>query len=91
MREFFQEYLSYESIKHDIAAMYMESFSAEEMDALADFNKTELGQKAIRLMPDLMARGAQLGVARLQENQSVLAERIQAESTRLQQLSEQQQ
>lgn len=89
LREFFQQYLSYESVKHDFAVMYMEAFTPEEMLELAAFNESELGRKANKLMPDLMARGAQLGVDRIQENQAVLTAMIQAESKRLQELSEQ--
>jgi hypothetical protein len=88
MREFFEEYMSYDSMKHDFVALYVELFTVEEMEALAAFNETPLGQKSIRLMPQIMARGAEIGIRRVQENQALLSEMIRAESERLQRLSE---
>jgi hypothetical protein len=47
----------------EIANLYARKFSAEEMKALADFYRTEIGQKFINAMPELTAEAIKLGNA----------------------------
>lgn len=46
-----------------IAILYAQKFSAEEMKALADFYRTPIGQKFIDAMPELTAEAIKLGNA----------------------------
>ncbi len=43
------------------AALYAERFTAGEMNAIADFYETEIGRKAMRELPALMAAGTEKG------------------------------
>lgn len=46
-----------------IAILYAQKFSADEMKALADFYRTPIGQKFIDAMPELTAEAIKLGNA----------------------------
>lgn len=51
----------------DMAALYAERFSAEEMKAVADFYRGGPGAKFIASMPELMQAGSQIGMAYTQK------------------------
>ena len=84
MLKFINKHMSYNSIKSELINLYAESFTAEELRDLTNFYKTPTGQKAIIKMPELMARGAQIGAMRVQSNITELQEMIKQESERLQ-------
>lgn len=85
-RRFFAKYLSYEAIKEDLAQMYMQSFSADELAQLSAFYKTELGRKTLETMPELMRKGGELGMSRVQAHLPELRTMIEAEALRLKSL-----
>lgn len=68
MSDFFNKYMSYESIKPDLIKMYTEVFTTQELKDLNAFYATPTGRKAMKVMPTLMTRGGQLGVKRVQDN-----------------------
>lgn len=68
MLEFFATYLSWDSLREEVGRMYAESFSAEEIRTITAFYRTPTGRKALELMPELSARGAELGQRRVTEN-----------------------
>lgn len=78
MLSFFYKHMSYDSVKDEFADLYAEAFTAEELQQIAAFNATEVGQKALRELPTLAAKGAQIGQRRVQENRGELAAMIQA-------------
>jgi len=82
-RKFFAKYLRYEAIKEDLAQMYMQSFSADELDQLSDFYRTALGRKTLETMPELMRKGGELGMSRVQAHLPELRTMIEAEAHRL--------
>lgn len=84
MMAFLNKHMSYESLKPDLIQIYSDSFTADELDKLNAFYQTPVGEKTIRLMPDLMNQGAQLGVSRIEENIGELEQMIVEESERLQ-------
>ena len=61
----------------------------KELKELTAFYETPTGKKTIEKMPQLMAQGAQIGAARVQENMAELQAMIKEESERLKHLSEQ--
>ena len=65
---FFNKYMSWASLEEDFLQMYTESFTEEELLALRDFYLSPVGQKSVRLMPELSAKGAMIGQTRVQEN-----------------------
>ena len=87
MRAFFQKYMSYKDLKPEMIRMYAEAFTKEELEEIRAFYATPTGQKTIRLMPELMARGAQIGSRRVRENIGELEAMIRQETERLQKQS----
>jgi hypothetical protein len=77
LRAFMQKYMSWESLKGDYARIYAEAFSEEELRQMIAFYRTPTGQKAISMIPELMAKGAALGQSRVQENREELQRMIQ--------------
>ena len=86
MMEFFSKYMNYESLKPQMVELYIETFSAKELQRINAFYQTPTGRKTIEVMPQLMGKGAQIGAQKVQANIAELQQMIQAESQRLQQL-----
>ena len=68
MRNFFTKYIGWDALKVDLAAMYMETFTEEELKAVNDFYITPAGQKVINSLPQLVQKRNQLAMQRLQQN-----------------------
>ena len=83
MIEFFNENMSYESIKPELIKIYSEAFTASELKEIIAFYSTDVGQKSIQKMPALTAQGAQLGATRVQQNIGDLQAMIEVEAERL--------
>ncbi|WP_419835011.1 DUF2059 domain-containing protein [Endozoicomonas atrinae] len=82
--DFFEQHMSYESLKPEMVKLYAEEFTASELRELNAFYQTPVGQKTIEKMPVLFARGGQIGVQRVQANIHKLEAMIVAEAERLQ-------
>ena len=54
------EELIWQKIESDIIALYVESFSLDDLNELITFYKTPLGQKMIEKMPAVMLRSAEV-------------------------------
>ncbi|WP_420457336.1 DUF2059 domain-containing protein [Rubrivirga sp.] len=76
MRDFLAEHLSFESLREDIVAIYVETFTEPELRDLSAFYRTETGQKSVRLMPQVMARSMALGQQAVVEHQDELERRV---------------
>ncbi|MCX2524907.1 DUF2059 domain-containing protein [Larsenimonas rhizosphaerae] len=72
MEQFFNDYVSFESIKPRLAALYASRFSADELNTLTDFYSTDTGKKAMELMPELMQEGAGIGQTQVMAHQDEL-------------------
>jgi len=68
MKAFLTKYMSWASLKDDMAKLYMAEFTESELNELAKFYQTPLGKKSIQKMPTLMAKGAEIGQKRVQEH-----------------------
>jgi hypothetical protein len=68
MRGFFTKYIGWDALKADLAAMYMETFTEDEIKAINDFYITPAGQKVINSLPQLVQQRNQLAMQRLQQN-----------------------
>ena len=84
MQQFFQKYLSYESLKSDFISMYVEAFTKDELTAINEFYATEAGKKAVKLMPSLMQKGGEIGQRQVQDNIQELQKMIKDEAERIQ-------
>jgi hypothetical protein len=83
MKEFFDKYMGWDSLKEDFIRIYMDEFTEAELRDMIEFYKTPTGQKAVMKTPVLAARGAELGQQRVQDNIDELIQMIQAEEKRL--------
>lgn len=83
MLTFFKKYMSYESLKPDIIRIYADAFTAQELKDIREFYGSKTGQKAIKLMPQLMRQGGEIGAKRVQAHIGELEEMIKAEAERL--------
>ena len=76
MLKFFNKYMGWESMKKDMAKIYTEKFTDNELKELTAFYQTPIGKKAAILVPTLAAEGAALGQKRVQENMLELQKMI---------------
>lgn len=70
MLAFLNKYMSWDSIKEEVIVMYSETFTAQELRELAAFYQTPLGKKALKKMPELVAKGAAMGQQRVQAHEA---------------------
>jgi uncharacterized protein len=84
--EFMNRHMGYENIKDDMAALYAEAFTQQELIQLAEFYKTPLGKKAMLTVPELMIKGGQYGEKKVSDNIAELQSMIAAEAKRIQAL-----
>ena len=80
MKTFLNKYMSWPSLKDDMAKVYMTEFTEPELNDLSKFYQTPLGKKTVQKMPALMAKGAEMGQKRMQEHLPELQAAIQAEA-----------
>ena len=70
--------MSWESMKEDFVQLYMEAYTQREIEDLLVFYATPTGKKSIRLMPELAAKGAELGQRRVYDHMPELQQAIGA-------------
>jgi len=77
-----------DSIIEKIKVLYAERFTEEELNELALFYETDLGQKMLHTMPELTQAGMQIGMeeagaqqGKLMEKMTAFQQRIAAENT----------
>lgn len=78
MRDFLIKHMSWASLKDDMISIYTAEFTEDELKELTAFYQTPVGKKAIEKMPAMMAKGAELGQKRVQDNLPELQAAIQA-------------
>ena len=78
MKTFLSKYMSWASMKDDMAKIYMGEFTEPELNELYKFYQTPVGKKTVQRMPALMAKGAELGQKRMQEHLPELQAAIQS-------------
>jgi hypothetical protein len=79
MKAFLNKYMSWASLKDDMAKIYMAEFSESELNELSKFYQTPLGKKTIQKMPALMAKGAEIGQKRVQDHMPELQAALSGE------------
>jgi len=89
LRVFFENHLSYKSLRIDLAEIYADHFTKSELVQLAEFNSSALGKKSMKVMPTLYRKGSELGMSRVQGNIDELTDMIKEESERIQELQSQ--
>lgn len=64
--QFFKKTLDYEVLKPEIVKIYARYYTAQELREIAAFYRTPVGQKSLRLMPQLMGDSMLLSQRRVQ-------------------------
>ncbi len=83
MKKFFLKYMSWSSLKDDIVTRSTSTRCYEqELNEIKAFYLTPTGKKMSQKMPELMGKGMQLGVKRVQEHQDELRQMIQEEAAK---------
>ncbi len=88
LRKFYEKHMSWDSLKDDFIAIYMEEFSEEEIRELIAFYKTPVGRKAIKKMPLLRVKCARIGEEQLLKNLAEWHRMLQEETERLKKLQQ---
>jgi len=86
MLKFLSKHMSYKNLKPKLIELYAEAFTASELKDINDFYATPTGKKTIRVLPQLMAKGGQIGGKLVKDNIQELQAMIKAEAERLQKL-----
>ncbi len=65
MMDFLTKELNWENLKSDYVNLYAEVFTEEELNGLADFHSSPIGQKYLKKTPELMRRSMQISQERM--------------------------
>lgn len=77
VRPFLAKYMSWESLKPQLVAIYTDAFTERELREINAFYKTPTGQKTITAMPALFQKGMAIGQKAVQDHLPELQEAIQ--------------
>ncbi len=70
-------YLSWAAFEPKVTELYAQAFTAEEMQELIAFYSTPTGRKSVEKLPELMAKGAEIGASLAQQHQPELMQMIE--------------
>jgi hypothetical protein len=68
MKAFLNKYMSWASMKADMVKLYADEFTEPELKELTVFYQTPVGRKTVQKMPQLLAKGAEIGQKRIQDH-----------------------
>lgn len=77
MLTFFTKYLGWAIVKDEVISIWKNTFIETEIRELTAFYRTPTGQKALKVMPALTAKGAQIGQQRVQQHLSELIRMVE--------------
>jgi hypothetical protein len=75
--DWFDQDFKWDDLKSQLADVYVKSFTEDELNQLATFYQTPLGQKTLSALPQVMKQGAVLGQQYALSKQSLLMARLQ--------------
>ena len=78
MTAFFSKYMSWDALKDDLAKLYANAFTEDELKDITKFYETPTGKKMAMETPALMMQGSALGQQKVQEHIGELQQAIQA-------------
>lgn len=79
IHQFFTKHIGWDSLKDELADMYMQKFTEKELTDINAFYITPVGQKVITVLPELVQERNQLAMMRLQKNIGELQQIIGAQ------------
>jgi len=68
IRAFYEKYIGWNNIKEPMIRLYAKYYSISELEEIANFYQTDVGQKTIKLLPVLFKEGQELGMGLVQEH-----------------------
>lgn len=77
-RDWFDHDLDQEKLRNNIITFYAETFTIEELDGLRAFYQSPLGKKALKVLPEIMQKGAQLNGEEAISKQQLLMSKLNA-------------
>jgi hypothetical protein len=81
--EFLEEVVGHESLRAEIAELYLDYYTVEEMRTLTTFYNSPTGKKLLAVTPDLTGQLLQLVQLRIQDNLPRLQQLIRVEAEKL--------
>jgi hypothetical protein len=81
--EWNQQYTSYDSVKDELADLYLTYFTETELNEMIDFYSSDIGQKSVEVLPQLMMESSAIGEAAAERHLPELQHMIQVEAQRL--------
>lgn len=76
---FFVKYMGWDALKYDMAKMYAKSYTLKELEELIAFYKTKVGEKTLKLMPELAMTGTEIAKKKLTEHIGELKSMVKSE------------
>ena len=81
IESFFRRYASYQALKKDLAKIYLDTFTPDEIREFIRFYRSPAGEKLAEKNPELTMRAAELGQKTVQGNlpelQKILREKME--------------
>ena len=77
LKEWATKHIGWSSLRDDMATLYAKEFSEKELNELAKFYNTPIGQKVLEKQPLLMKQGGDIGRRKAEEHTEELKEMIQ--------------
>ncbi len=76
LSDWFDQDFKWEDLQPKLVDIYIKAFTEDELNQLAAFYKTPVGQKALTQLPEMMKQGAAVGQQYAASKQASLMERI---------------
>ena len=78
---FLVKHIGWNALRGDLTAMYLQTFTEQELQAMNDFYITPTGQKVINTVPQLVQERNRIAMQRLQQNIGELQEIMSADQS----------
>lgn len=88
MLEFFEKYMSFDSLKPQFSKIYTDTFTEKEIIEIRQFYETPTGKKTLVETPVLLRKGMEIGQRAVQENLTELTDMIEKEAKRIESLQQ---
>ncbi len=83
-QKYFHKYTKWEDMKKDLAKLYASNFTTKELNELAKFYSTKLGQKSLVILPRLTAITMKLAQQRIASHANELKQAVAKRAEELQ-------
>lgn len=87
LRDWAVKTMTWENFEERLVNAYVEAFSEKELQEMIAFYQTPTGQKAIRLQPEMMQRGGEIGNEVAMEHQNELKKMVEKRKAEIEALN----